>query len=64
MFQDQNLTAFVEYIKPPVSLIIIGAGNDVVPLVNMAAIMGWQTTVVDGRPHYSKQEKFLALARS
>jgi xanthine/CO dehydrogenase XdhC/CoxF family maturation factor len=59
IYQDRNITAFIEYIKPPVSLIIIGAGNDVIPLVNMAGILGWQTTVVDGRPHYSQQEKLL-----
>jgi xanthine dehydrogenase accessory factor len=58
--QNHNFTAFIEYIKPPISLIIIGAGNDVVPLVNMAGIMGWQTTVIDGRPYYSSGEKFLS----
>ncbi|MCU7550377.1 XdhC family protein [Chitinophagaceae bacterium LB-8] len=56
--QDQNITAFIEYIKPPVSLVIIGAGNDVLPLVNMSGIMGWQTTIIDGRPHYSSGERF------
>jgi hypothetical protein len=29
---DHNITAFIEVIKPPVSIIIIGAGNDVVPV--------------------------------
>ena len=31
--EDHNLTAFIEVIKPPVSVIIIGAGNDVMPLM-------------------------------
>ena len=53
-----NLTAFIEMIKPPVSVIIIGAGNDVVPLVDMADILGWETTVVDGRANYAKKERF------
>jgi xanthine dehydrogenase accessory factor len=60
IFEEKSITAFVEYLKPPVSLVIIGAGNDVVPLVQMAGIMGWTTTVIDGRPFYSKQDKFVA----
>lgn len=45
-----TLQGFVEYIPPPVSVVIAGAGNDAQPLVEMASILGWQTTVVDGRP--------------
>ena len=56
--EDQNFTAFIELIKPEISLIIIGAGNDVIPLVDMAAILGWETTVVDGRANYAKRERF------
>lgn len=55
---DHNLTAFIEVIKPPVSVIIIGAGNDVMPVVGMADILGWETTVVDGRANYAKKERF------
>jgi xanthine/CO dehydrogenase XdhC/CoxF family maturation factor len=54
----QNLAAFIEFIEPAVSLIIFGAGNDVIPLVAMAEILGWETTVIDGRPGYAKQERF------
>jgi xanthine/CO dehydrogenase XdhC/CoxF family maturation factor len=61
--KDQNLTAFIEVIKPPVSLIIIGAGNDVIPLVDMADILGWETTVVDGRPNYAKKERFASACQ-
>ncbi len=50
--------AFTEYIQPPVSLVIIGAGNDVIPLAQMAEIVGWQTTVIDGRPMYASKERF------
>ncbi len=54
----QSFTAFVEYIQPSVSLVIIGGGNDVMPLVNMANILGWQTTVVDGRANYATSARF------
>jgi len=37
---------------------VIGAGNDVIPMVNMAAILGWDTTVVDGRTNYAQPERF------
>ena len=56
--ENQSLTAFIELIEPAVSLIIIGAGNDVIPLVAMAEILGWETTVIDGRPAYAKKERF------
>jgi len=60
---DHNITAFIEIIKPPVSIIIIGAGNDVVPVVNMADILGWETTVIDGRANYAKQERFVSACQ-
>jgi xanthine dehydrogenase accessory factor len=56
--ETNNLTAFIEFIKPAVSLIVVGAGNDVMPLVDMAAILGWEATVVDGRANYAKTERF------
>ena len=55
---EHDLTAFIEIIQPPVSVIIIGAGNDVMPLVDMADILGWETTVIDGRANYAKKERF------
>lgn len=55
---DDELTAFVELVQPPVSLVIVGAGNDAIPLVEMATILGWQTTVVDGRPTHANKQRF------
>lgn len=55
---NPNLTAFIEFIKPPVSLVIIGAGNDAIPLTQMADIVGWHTTIVDGRTNYATRERF------
>jgi xanthine dehydrogenase accessory factor len=51
-------TGFVELLQPAVSLVVVGAGNDAIPLVNMAAILGWQVTVVDGRANYAKAARF------
>lgn len=57
--EDLDMTAFIECLKPPLSLVILGAGNDVIPLVRMADILGWKTTVIDGRPRLAKQYRFL-----
>ena len=55
---SQEIIAFTEIILPAVSLVIIGGGNDVIPLVKMADILGWHTTVADGRPTYANKERF------
>lgn len=49
---------YVEYIMPPISLIIVGAGNDTVPLESMARLIGWKTTIVDGRPTHANGQRF------
>lgn len=55
---DAELTGFVELLKPAVSLLVFGAGNDAIPLVKMAAVMGWHTTVIDGRTNYAVATRF------
>jgi len=56
---DFNVTAFIEFVPPAVSLIIAGAGNDVIPVVDMATLLGWETTVFDGRPSLAKADRFI-----
>lgn len=60
LYQDDNKqwNGFVEYIKPAPSVVIAGAGNDVMPLVEMAAVLGWQITVVDGRTSHATKQRF------
>jgi len=59
MYPAENpLTAFIEVIHPAVSLVVFGAGNDAIPVVQMAEILGWETTVVDGRPNYATKQRF------
>lgn len=55
-----GLSAFLEYIKPDISLVIAGAGNDIFPVVQMAELMGWNTTLIDGRPNYANTQRFPA----
>ncbi len=56
--ETNNITAFIEFIKPAVSLVVIGAGSDVMPLIAMADVLGWKSSVVDGRANYARQERF------
>jgi xanthine dehydrogenase accessory factor len=56
----QGYTAFVECAKPLISLVILGAGNDAIPLTKIASVLGWNITVVDGRPNYATAERFLS----
>ncbi|WP_295769558.1 XdhC/CoxI family protein [uncultured Mucilaginibacter sp.] len=51
-------TAFIEILKPAVSLLVFGAGNDALPLVEIAAVLGWHVTVVDGRANYAVASRF------
>lgn len=62
-YDDEGLMGFVELLKPPVSLVLVGAGNDALPLVDMAAILGWQTTVVDGRSTHATTHRFSKATR-
>lgn len=55
-----ELSAFLEYVKPDISLVIAGAGNDVFPVVQMAGLMGWGVTLIDGRPNYANTRRFPA----
>lgn len=58
-----NQTAFIELILPPVHIVVIGAGNDVIPLVKMADLLGWETTVIDGRPDYADKKRFVSACQ-
>lgn len=58
VIDQQEIIVFTELIQPPVSLVVVGAGNDVIPVVKMAEMLGWQSTVLDGRPMYASRERF------
>jgi xanthine/CO dehydrogenase XdhC/CoxF family maturation factor len=57
-YNNEELAAFVEFLEPPVSLVIAGAGNDAQPLVELASVLGWQLTVIDGRPSHASKQRF------
>ena len=49
---------FFDYLPPPPTLAIFGAGDDAQPLARMAAELGWQVHVTDPRPAYATRERF------
>jgi len=53
----------VEYVAPPPSLLIFGAGDDTRPLVEFADALGWYVTVADGRLQLARAERFPGAAR-
>ncbi len=55
---DTTFNAFVSFISPQISLVIVGAGNDAIPLQSIAETLGWEVTIVDGRHTYAKIERF------
>ena len=54
----EGYTAFIECVKPLISLVVIGAGNDAIPLTKIASVLGWNITVADGRPNFALVERF------
>ena len=50
--------ALIEYRPPGIKLYVVGAGNDAKPLVEMTAVLGWQTTVIDGRATHATKQRF------
>jgi len=59
----QTITAFIEFLQPSVSLVVVGAGNDAIPLVNIADAIGWEARVVDGRGTHAKPERFISACQ-
>ncbi len=54
----QAVELFAEYVAPPQALIIFGAGDDTVPVVEFASGLGWHVTVADFRSHLATAARF------
>jgi len=49
----------VQYLLPPIHLLICGAGNDAMPLVQLAKMLDWRVSVIDSRAHYATRARFM-----
>lgn len=56
--ENKLIDGFIEFIKPPIAVIIAGAGNDAQPFANIARLLGWQVTIADGRPTHATLQRF------
>lgn len=55
---EESVTVLHAPLKPIPKLLVLGAGLDAVPLVAMAAELGWFVTVADHRPAYVARDGF------
>lgn len=55
---SQPINAFIELIQAPISLVVVGAGNDAIPLCKLADVLGWEVTLVDGRSNHATAGRF------
>jgi xanthine/CO dehydrogenase XdhC/CoxF family maturation factor len=54
----QATKIFIAPIDLPARLLVLGAGADAAPVVELAALLGWQVTIADHRPAYAVAERF------
>ena len=48
----------VEVARPPLRLVVFGAGPDAVPVSRLGVELGWDVELVDHRPAYARAERF------
>ena len=57
-FAAHQIDVLYEQIDPPKQLWIFGAGDDVLPLVDIANTLHWQVTVIDRRSQLANKSRF------
>lgn len=58
VLEDTKSNCFIEFCEPCISLVIVGAGNDAMPLAKIAAVIGWDISIVDGRLTHANTQRF------
>lgn len=57
-FATRPVKVLLEFIQPPIPLMVFGAGQDAVPIAEFAKAIGWHVTVVDCRANPFSHERF------
>jgi xanthine/CO dehydrogenase XdhC/CoxF family maturation factor len=57
-FVDAAEPVLDEVMSAPQRLWVFGAGDDAQPMVEMASLLGWNVTVVDGRAQWARRDRF------
>lgn len=60
LLEGEHGPCFVELLEPPPDLIVVGAGEDARPLVQLAADQGFRITLVDHRRAFLSPDRFPA----
>jgi len=58
-----DTVVFLETLTPPPSLLIFGAGDDALPLAQLAAPLGWAVTIADPRSAFATAARFPTASR-
>lgn len=53
-----DISVFYDYIRPRPRLLLIGAGADALPVLNVARQLDWRVLLIDHRPAYAVSERF------
>ena len=61
VIEESSTQCFIEICEPSIALVIVGAGNDAIPLAKMAAIIGWDIAIVDGRITHANTQRFPSI---
>jgi xanthine dehydrogenase accessory factor len=61
--ETHDATFLVSPVELPPRLLVLGAGPDAMPLVEIAGLMNWHVTVLDHRPAYAIAERFPSALR-
>ena len=56
--EDDSVRALLEFVEPPLRLVIVGDGYDVGPVVRLAAHLGWEAVVVGRREREALKADF------
>jgi xanthine dehydrogenase accessory factor len=56
--ETQGAHFLIVTIALPVQLLLLGAGPDAMPVVELAALLDWHATVLDHRPAYAAADRF------
>jgi len=59
IIEEKAHFVFTQIQQPPVTLVLVGAGNDAQILAQQAELLGWKVTVTDGRPTHANKERFV-----
>jgi xanthine dehydrogenase accessory factor len=62
--EEDGLTVLYSPLQPLRRLLVLGAGLDALPVVNMAAELGWRVTIADHRPTYLEKGVFALAERT